>query len=194
MLANTNGTVPLSLFSTLPLTGIEALLTIPGDYFSSITFEQPGVQSTTATFELDGNTAAFTFAANGGGAMVGQNPLGVLRLTSRPLSNSTAIPFRVTSLSATPAAAGTPPTLLASNTQVVVVGTRPLMESHLASGLRELTLFGRPGIYALQWSTNLNDPVWRNRGNVSVSSNLSVSFRPANNPSTNFPGFFRIRQ
>jgi hypothetical protein len=193
MLANTNGTVPLSIFSTLPLSGLQAELTFSSSYFSSVSFDQPGVQSTSATFEQDGDTAALTFTANGGGTLVGQNPLGVLRLTSRPLTNSTAVRLRVTSLDVTPAASGAP-TLLATNTQVVVVGSRTLLDAHLAQGVRELTVFGQPGTYAVQWATNLNNPVWRNRGNVTLTNNLFGTIRPANNPPTNFPGFFRVRQ
>jgi Big-like domain-containing protein/calcineurin-like phosphoesterase family protein/purple acid phosphatase-like protein/immunoglobulin I-set domain protein len=199
VLANSNGIVPINLFSSLPLSEVQTVLNFAGEYFSDVTLEQPGVQSATALFQrLDPNSAALTLTAPSGGSFIGSNQPAMLRVVTRPLTNSTAVPFRVTSLNATTSggtSSESPPTLLATHGQVIVVGSRPLLESHFtAQGARELTLYARPGTYALQWSTNLVDPVWRNRGNVVINSNLFNLIRPANNPPTNFPGFFRTRQ
>jgi hypothetical protein len=196
MLANTNGTLPISLFSSLPLTELQATVSFQGQYFSDISLEQPGIQSVTATMQrVDANTAALTFTAGSGGTLVGLNQVGNLRLVTLPLTDSIAVPLRVTSMNAIPVTDGVAPTLVATNSLVVIAGTRPLVEAHLTpQGARELTVFGRPGVYQLQWATNLVNPVWRLRGNATINSNLFLYIRPANIPPTNMPGFFRVRQ
>jgi hypothetical protein len=196
MLANTNSTMPISLFSSLPLTELQATVNFQGQYFSDISLEQSGVQSVTAIFQrLDANTAALTFTPGSGGTLSGFNNVGALRLVTTPLTDSVAVPLRVTSMNAIPVTDGITPTLLATNSQVVIAGTRPLLEGHFtAQGARELTLYGRPGVYQLQWATNIVNPVWRLRGNATINSNLFLLIRPANTPPTNMPGFFRARQ
>ncbi|HZO85695.1 MAG TPA: immunoglobulin domain-containing protein, partial [Verrucomicrobiae bacterium] len=197
MLAETNGIVPISLFSSLPLTELRAVLGFSGQYFSDISLEQPGVQIANAAFQrLDANSAALTFTAGAGGNLEGSNQLAVLRMAARPLTDSAAVLLRIDSLNATPVSGDITPTMLANDGQVVIVGTRPLLEAHLTpQGARELTLYARPGLYQLQWATNLVNPVtWRLRGNATINSNLFLLIRPANTPPTNMPGFFRVRQ
>jgi hypothetical protein len=200
MLAGTNGVVPISLFSSLPLTEVRAVFGFAGQYFTDISLEQPGVPVASAALQrVDPNTVALTFTAPSGGTLVGSNQLTGLRVVTAPLTNSTAVPLRITSLNATPAAqavSGEPPTMLAGGGQVVIVGARPLLEAHLTpQGARELTVYARPGVYQLQWATNLVDPVtWRLRGNATINSNLFLLIRTANVPPTNMPGFFRVRQ
>jgi hypothetical protein len=198
MLAGTNGVVPISLFSSLPLTEIRAVLGFAGQYFTDISLEQPGLPAASAALQrVDPNTVTLTFTAPSGGTLVGSNQLTGLRVVTGPLTNSTAVPLRITSLSATAAQtiSGEPPTMLAGGGQVVIVGTRPLLEAHLTQGARELTIYARPGLYQLQWTTNLVDPVtWRLRGNATINSNLFLLIRTANVPPTNMPGFFRVRQ
>lgn len=197
MLAGTNGTVPMTLFSSVPLADAHAVINFPGEYFSDITLEQSGVSSVSVVFQrMDANNASLTFTPGSGASVIGTNQFGTLRVAAiSPLTNTTIVPLRVTSLNITPVDSAATPTILGSHGQVVIIGTRPLLEAHFnAQGGRELTLFARQGTYFLEYTLDLTSPTWTRRGQVAVTSNLFRLIPTANTPPTNQNGFFRIRQ
>jgi hypothetical protein len=103
--------------------------------------------------------------------------------------------MHISSLTATPAIDGVTPTMLSTDGKVIIVGTKALLEARLTSIGRELTVYGRPGTYFLQYSTNLANPVWTLRGQISIpSTNLFRVVPTGNTPSTNVNGIFRVRQ
>ena len=77
----------------------------------------------------------------------------------------------------------------------MIIGATPYLDAHINSaGQRELTVYGQPANYTLQFSTNLADPLgWRMRAFVRVSNNLERAVNVASSP-TNIPVFFRVRQ
>jgi hypothetical protein len=198
LLSGTNGAVTVNLFSSLPITEVQAALNFSGQYFSDVTFEPPLASVASAVFQrTDADNATLAFTAPPGGSLAGMNQLGALRFAAWPLTNSISVPLRITSLTATPATEGTAPTMIASNGNIVIVGSRPLVHARFNPlGHREVAVYGRTGNYTLQFSTNLADlNSWRNRGNLRITNNLTTVVPIlGNNPSTNLPIFFRARQ
>lgn len=197
LVGGTNGIAPIHLFSSLAATGVQCTVSFPGDRFTEVSLEELAPTIAAVEFRrLDLNSASLSIRPPAEGDFVGFYDLARLRFTSAPQTLSAALPLPVTALSASPRRLGSAPTLVASGGQIVLIGTRPLLDAHLnAQGQRELTVYAQPGIYQLQWSTNLNDPSWRLRGNLSMAATNPVRlFNAGNTPPTNVPGFFRLRR
>jgi hypothetical protein len=196
MLGGTNHTVPITLFAGVPISQAEAVLNFAGQYFTDVSHVAGNPANGSVAFQrTSGNTATLTINPPAGGSISGLRQFGSLRLVSVPITNTTVVPLQVTSLSITPTNPAAAPTLVTSNGQIIVAGSRPLMEARLTpQGGREVTIIGAPASYNLEYSTNLADPVWRPRGLISVNSNLFRSLNTGNNPPTNGPAFFRARR
>jgi acid phosphatase type 7 len=199
MLTGTNGFIPVTFFASLDVTSVQGELHFATQHLASITFEPITSESAAATvaFQPYLSGANFDITALPGRTLVGTNALGGLRIAAHAHTNSAMVPLQLRGVNVTPTEHGVAPTVLTQNGQLHVVGVHPLLEAHLtAQGTRELALFGRPGVYSLQWATNLPNPVWRLRGAVTIapSNNLVRIVSPGNTPPTNLPAFFRTRQ
>jgi acid phosphatase type 7 len=193
MLGGTNATIPITLFAGVPLSQAQATLNFPGEYFTDVSHVPGAAAGGSVAFQrTSSGTATLTFNPGAAGSIVGSNQFGSLRLVTAPITNTTVVPLRVASINLTPINSAAAPTLLASNGQVIIVGTRPLLDAHFTPlGGREVTIFAVPGSYNLDFSTNLAEGIWRRRAVVGVTSNLFRAVATGNNPPTNLPGFFR---
>jgi hypothetical protein len=75
---------------------------------------------------------------------------------------------------------------------VVVVANQPLVEASIASGVRTLTLFGRPGVqYLIEMSANPSDPgswsPWNTVTLPALSGSMTIEASASN-------VFYRVRE
>lgn len=193
--AGTNGAVPLRVVSSIPLTQFQCNVGFTGNYFSNFSAETFSAQLASVTAEpLNAPAVRITVTPTAGNTLLGTNDVALLRFTLRPQTNSALVPLRVSAIAATAAASASAPTLVATDGKLIVVGSAPFLDAHFTSaGQRELTVYGQPANYTLQFSTNLTDPLgWRMRAFVRVSNNLERAVNVAGTP-TNVPVFFRVR-
>jgi len=195
MRGGTNASIPVTLFSSVPLSEAQAVINFPGESFTDITFQRGGLASASVLYERTSiGSATFTFTAGASGGIVGMNQIGTLHLTTGPAPVTSLARLQVGSLNITPIDPTARPTLLGTAGQAIIIGTRPLLDAHFNSGGRELTLFGLPGNYQLEYVTNLTQTTWTRRAIVNIPTNYSRLVPLGNNPSTNGPAYFRLRQ
>jgi hypothetical protein len=188
--------VPLDIFSSAPLQGLQCVLRYPQDRLANLWLEPLVPDITTATFQAAGaDTATLTFTAVPGQSLVGTQRVARLHFTA-PAQSSAFVRLDLDNTSASLMAAGVAPTHLVNDGRVVVVGARPLLEARINSGIqREVILYGRRNTaYVVEYATNLvNGGVWRPRATVFASqmTNLTQSLL-LNQPPP--PVYYRARQ
>jgi hypothetical protein len=195
LLTGTNGSVPIDLFSSAPLSGLQTVLHLPGDRLRNLSVESLAPALATVTLQSpDSNTAAITIAATMGNTLQGTQSLARLNFATVAGQISSFAPLHLESVTPTRADAGLAPTILANDGRVAILGTQPLVDARMANGVREVIVYGKVGVtYQLQYATNLVNPIWTLRSQVAFT-NFSRVFLPGNTPPTNRPGFFRARQ
>ena len=168
------GSVPVDFFSTAPLGSVQCLLHYDGNFLANVAVEAlaPTVASVTLD-RVDADSARLTFLAQAGRTLQGTQQLARLHFTAVPVHASTIVPLQVRFLAgqralATGGGSGgsagqfLPPTPLANDGRIIVLGEQPLIEGRLVrSGSqtrREISVYGLPNrSFTLQSSTQPDD-------------------------------------
>ena len=193
--AGESNSVPIDVFSSAELAGLQCAIHLAGNRLTNIAVESLSPQLATVSLQIiDANTAALIFTAMPGQTIQGTQHLARLSFTAISGQTSGFFPLHVSSLNGTRAGAGLTPTLLANDGRIVVVGAQPLLEQ-LASGpgQRQAMLYGKIGVtYRIEYSTNLADKSsWKLRGTQAMT-NLFRALSLGTSPAP--PVFYRARQ
>ncbi len=181
--AGDSNSVPITLFSSAPLTNAEFQVTLDTARLDAFTIEPllPAVADVSITGSGDRHLS-LNIAALPGQTLQGTQQLARLHFLSAPGQSSAFVPLDVHGFDCDPMTLGLDPTLLINDGRAVVVGPRSLLEARLKNGTaRELTLYGRTGVvYTVEFTTNLNGTTWTRVGST-TTTNLSRVLGVGNN-------------
>jgi len=159
LLAGQSGGVPISLASSEGVTNVVFNLAWPGGRLlnpalTSVPASAAGVLQNQTTNLL------IQVWALPGQVLTGTNQIALLTFQAAPNQISAILPIPTSGLAATKPGTVSYFNNLVHPSEVVVVGTTPLLRPNLSSSLsRSLDLFGNPGAnYQLQYTTNLAAP------------------------------------
>jgi hypothetical protein len=194
MNAGESNTIPIDLFSSAPLHGLQVRLTLEQQHLKNLTIETmlPDVVSTVMD-ATDPHSVLLTFSALAGQSIQGTQQVARIHFRTTADQPSALAHLIVESLIPTRATEGPEPTMLLNEGRVVVLGVRPLLEARMTGGQRQLAIYGRLGSnYTLQSRFGYGSgTVWANRSTVTMTNTLRVI--PA--PSATAPIiFFQLRQ
>ncbi len=192
--AGESNSVPLAIFTSAALESLQLRLDVKHAQLKNLVVEEllPAVASTTVDAS-DPNSLLFTFTARAGESLQATQQLARLNFRSTSDQSSVIVPLNISSLSYARVAAGAEPTLILNEGRVVIVNTRPLIESRMAGAQRQLVVYGKLGSnYFLQSRTNFSAGIgWQTRNTVTMTNMTRVITAP--NQTTPII-FFQLRQ
>ena len=176
LLAGSSGSVPIDINSSAKLLSLQSIFQLDTTRLSNLTVEALApAQATVALAMMDPNTASITFTPGAGLFLQNTQHLARLRFTAVTNQSSAFVPLHFVGLAETRATPGAPPTLLATDARIAIVGATPLVEAIRSStGQRSLNVYGIPGTTnAILQTTNITDPgAWTLRGNLAMGTNV----------------------
>ena len=190
MPAGQTGSVPVIVFTTVPVTNVTFVFTVTPDRLGSFALAPPAPPLALATLQpLAGDQFQVRLGTLPGLSLAGEQAVSALRFIAAPGQSSAFVPLAVSDVSGTQNTGQPVPRTAGNDGRVVYLGAEPLLELLRHEPQCRLLLFGRPApSYTVESTLNLTPgvtwtPLW-----TGPSSNLVEVFLLA---PTNQAQFFR---
>ncbi len=146
VLAGNSGSVPISVNSQSALVGLSFVLSLPGNWFSSISLQSTSAALSAATLSVySSNSVLLSFTAAAGMNLLGSQQIAQLNFTAASNQSSAFVPLLPQAVQGTNATAGLPNMFLINGGRVAIIGPQPMLDMQLVSNAPNLFLYGIPG-------------------------------------------------
>ncbi|HMJ92332.1 MAG TPA: Ig-like domain-containing protein [Candidatus Acidoferrum sp.] len=167
----------VTLVCSTRLTNLNLAVLLPTARFVDLAVENLASSIATVSSASAPEGMSLTFAALPGQFLSGTQQLARLSFTAAAGQTSTFAWLDFGSVTPDRAEPGLAPSVLRNSGRVVVVANQPLVEASIASGVRSLAVFGRPGVqYLIEMSADPSDPGSWSPWNTVTLPALSGSF------------------
>lgn len=186
----TAGSVPFSLYSSVPLTNVSFEMDVPADYLANWSLSTTNSALASATADTNNLVQIlFDFQTQSNQVLKGLTQLGSASFDSLQ-GVSAFVPLFINSITASRADDSAIGTLYGQPGQVVVLGVAPLLGAAVGPNSTQLvTLYGNPGTnFQIQCVTNLLSTNWQTVWDVTLT-NLAQTFSTNSSASSIF---FRV--